>query len=143
MPAGALAALMQGEHLLGLRPPSQVRVLAPSEKLDAQSDWIIGFKAFSDGASLHGGHWERHPLGDEVLCLLEGRVRVILRAAGAGEGDEGGAGCATPLEPGQMLVVPRGSWHRLEVLAPGRLLFITPARGSEHERCGDALGSAD
>jgi mannose-6-phosphate isomerase-like protein (cupin superfamily) len=33
-----------------------------------------------------------------------------------------------------MLVVPRGCWHRLEAVQPGRLMFITPARGSEHEK---------
>ena len=137
VPTRALTVLAQAEHLLGLSPPSQVRVLALSEKLDPHSDWIIGFKPFSDGASLHSGHWERHPLGDEVLCLLEGRVRVILRATEAGDGR------GMPLEPGQMLVVPRGSWHRLEALEPGRLLFITPARGSEHERCSDAHGTTD
>lgn len=121
--------LAQASHLIGLCVPSQVRVLALHEKLDPASDWIIGIKPFSDGASLHDGHWERHPVGDEVLCLLDGRVRVLLRPPRRGDDAP-----VLELSAGQMLVVPRGCWHRLEAVQPGRLMFITPARGSEHEK---------
>ncbi|PJO38693.1 cupin domain-containing protein [Delftia acidovorans] len=121
--------LAQASHLIGLCAPSQVRVLGPHEKLDPASDWIIGIKPFSDGASLHDGHWERHPVGDEVLCLLDGEVRVLLRPQRRGE-----EAPVLELSAGQMLVVPRGCWHRLEAVQPGRLMFITPARGSEHEK---------
>jgi mannose-6-phosphate isomerase-like protein (cupin superfamily) len=32
---------------------------------------------------------------------------------------------------GQAFIVPRGCWHRLSVLEPGRLVFLTPTAGSE------------
>lgn len=129
VPVPVPVPLAQADHLLGLCAPSLVRVLDRSDKLDPHSDWIIGIKPFSDGASLHEGHWERHPVGDEVLCLIEGAVRVLLRPQ-----RDGDAVPALQLSAGQMLVVPRGCWHRLQVLRPGRLMFVTPARGSEHEK---------
>lgn len=91
------------------------------------ADWIIGVHAFTDDRSVHADHWERHPRGDEVLCLLDGAVTVTL------------AGDATPqrqivLQSGQALVVPCGVWHRLQVQQAGRLMFVTPGVGSEHRR---------
>ncbi|XDF37046.1 hypothetical protein RBH89_08330 [Paracidovorax avenae] len=48
-----------------------------------------------------------------------------------------------PLSAGQMFVVLRGTWHRLQVVQPGRLMSVTPGRGSEHRRVGapDAIGA--
>ena len=44
------------------------------------------------------------------------------------------AGMDVTLIEGQALVVPRGTWHRLHVEQPGRLMFVTPSVGSEHRR---------
>lgn len=68
--------------------------------------------------------WERHPAGDELVCLLsgeatfelEGRAPVHLRA------------------PGTYAVVPKGVWHTAHTKVPTRMLFITPGEGTEHRR---------
>lgn len=115
-------------RLIALHPNAHAMTLAFAERGRTDADWIIGIKAVSDGASVHAGHWERHPRGEEVLALIDGRVCVIL---------DGDAACPireVPLTAGQMLVVPRGTWHRLRVEEPGRLLFVTPSQGSEHRR---------
>jgi mannose-6-phosphate isomerase-like protein (cupin superfamily) len=115
-------------RLIALHPGAKASVLAFAERGRTDADWIIGIKAVSDGASVHAGHWERHPRGDEVLALLDGRVCVTL------DGDAARPAREVPLVAGQMLVVPRGTWHRLRVEVPGRLLFVTPSQGSEHRR---------
>jgi mannose-6-phosphate isomerase-like protein (cupin superfamily) len=83
----------------------------------------MGVVGVTDDASVHADFWERHPAGDEILYVLEGRVLAAV------EGD-GGAEEAV-VEAGQAIVVPKGRWHRLRVLEPGRLLHVTTAPGSE------------
>ena len=81
------------------------------------------------------GHiWERHPAGDEMLCVLEGRIVLTLM-------DEDGAEADVLLDARRSAVVPRGVWHRLHVACPGKILFVTPGQGSEHRRGGRRLMS--
>ncbi|MNK58161.1 Cupin domain protein [compost metagenome] len=115
------------DHLVALRADAAAAPLPFRDRGRTDADWIIGVKHVTDDASVHGSYWERHPRGDETLCLLEGRVVVTLEG-------EGVATRQIPLDAGQALVVPRGTWHRLHVDRPGRLIFITPSVGSEHRR---------
>ena len=64
----------------------------------------------------HGG--EMHPDGDELLFLISGRVTVIFQEA---TGDR-----TVRLAVGEALVVPRGTWHRVDIEEPSQLLHITP-----------------
>jgi quercetin dioxygenase-like cupin family protein len=68
--------------------------------------------------------WERHPAGEEVVVLLEGRCRLWQEVDGTERSVELGAG--------QYVVNPPGVWHTADVIEPGRGLFITPGRGTEH-----------
>jgi mannose-6-phosphate isomerase-like protein (cupin superfamily) len=70
------------------------------------------------------GHWEMHPAGDEILLALSGRMTVVLQ----GDPDESFA-----LKAGEAFVVPRGRWHRLNVIEPGEVVFMTPGEGTEHK----------
>ena len=69
-------------------------------------------------------HWEMHPHGEEVLVLLSGKLTMVF--------DEGGTEREVVLRAGEACVVPRGTWHRAVVHAPGKLLGITYGRGTEH-----------
>jgi mannose-6-phosphate isomerase-like protein (cupin superfamily) len=69
-------------------------------------------------------HWEMHPHGDEVLVLLSGQMTMIF--------DDGGNERSVVLEQGRACIVPRGTWHRATVQAPGVLLAITYGRGTQH-----------
>ena len=71
-------------------------------------------------------HWEMHPQGEEFLYLLSGAVDVVLEEA-AGER-------RVALRRGTACLVPRGTWHRVEVREPGELLFITYGEGTQHRR---------
>lgn len=70
------------------------------------------------------GSWERHPAGEELVVQLEGRSILIQELPGGEHRIE--------LGPGQAAVNPKGVWHTADVLVPGRALFITAGRGTEH-----------
>lgn len=66
----------------------------------------------------HGG--EMHPDGDELLILISGNLRLLLDGR-------------TPVDiaPGDAFVVPKGEWHRVEILSLVRLVFVTPGPNAE------------
>ena len=68
----------------------------------------------------HGG--ERHPAGDEVLYLVDGKAKLIF--TDDAEPDVG-------LESGDMVVVPKGAWHRVEIVKPCHFVYLTPASNNE------------
>jgi quercetin dioxygenase-like cupin family protein len=70
---------------------------------------------------------ERHPDGDELAIVLNGRVDLLT--------DHGHGETAEPLEAGHGAVIPAGAWHRLRINAPSTLLFITPtpSRTEHHD----------
>lgn len=69
----------------------------------------------------HNG--EMHPDGDEVIFLISGRIDIELEVNGAATLSE--------VFPGQALVVPRGTWHRLLLREPSQILHITPGPRGE------------
>ncbi|MCB9586087.1 MAG: cupin domain-containing protein [Polyangiaceae bacterium] len=72
-------------------------------------------------------HWEIHPSGEEVVMLIAGAGDFVLRLPG---GDQ-----TLRLEqPGDYVVVPRGTWHTYRQVDSQRatLLFITTGEGTTH-----------
>jgi mannose-6-phosphate isomerase-like protein (cupin superfamily) len=70
------------------------------------------------------GGWERHPAGEEVVCLLSGRVDVVQEIDGVHQ--------VVELRPGEAMINPINVWHTARVHEPGQALFITPSEGTEH-----------
>ncbi len=87
-------------------------------------DRVVGAKHGAEPADFHADEWEMHPAGDELLYLLTGAIDALL--------DEPGGERLVSLRGGQALLVPQGVWHRLLLLEPSDLLFITPASGTRH-----------
>ena len=70
--------------------------------------------------------WECHPAGDELVCLLEGDVTLVL--------DRGAAEEQVRLQlPGEYVVVPKGTWHTARTTVPTKMLFVTPGEGTENK----------
>ena len=80
----------------------------------------IGIAEMSEN-SPHGG--EMHPDGDEVLYLISGHVNVVF---------EDGAFEEIDMQPGDGLVVPKGVWHRVDILSPSKIMYSTPGPGGEY-----------
>jgi mannose-6-phosphate isomerase-like protein (cupin superfamily) len=62
-------------------------------------------------------HWEMHPAGDEIVCLLSGAIDLILQ--------EGERERSLELRSRAAGIIPRGVWHRAIVHTPSDVLFIT------------------
>ncbi|GGX43511.1 cupin domain-containing protein [Saccharospirillum salsuginis] len=71
------------------------------------------------------GSWEMHPKGDEVVCVLAGRVTFVLE-------EDDGEHRVELCEPGDFVVVPQGVWHTAEASEPVWMLFLTAGEGTEH-----------
>ena len=70
--------------------------------------------------SPHGG--EMHPDGDEVLYLISGKARVVFLD---GKDDD------IEMQPGDGLVIPRGLWHRVDILEPCQIVYVTPGPNNQ------------
>ncbi len=80
----------------------------------------IGIAEMSEN-SPHGG--EMHPDGDEVLYLIAGHVNVVFEDDAFDDVD---------MQPGDGLVVPKGVWHRVDILSPSKIMYATPGPGGEY-----------
>ncbi len=67
--------------------------------------------------------WEIHPHGDELVYLLYGDTDFVLW-------DGGEEQLVRLREPGELVVVPRNTWHTARPHAATKLLFITPGEGT-------------
>jgi quercetin dioxygenase-like cupin family protein len=89
----------------------------PPERVEGA---IFGIADMAEN-SPHAG--ERHPDGDEILYLISGRVRVVLLESDEDDID---------MSPGDGLLVPKGIWHRVDILEPSRIVYLTPGPNGEH-----------
>jgi mannose-6-phosphate isomerase-like protein (cupin superfamily) len=69
--------------------------------------------------------WEMHPAGDEVVCCIQGHMRLHQ------EHLDGSAG-SVELDPGDYAINPAGTWHTADTDEPVVALFITVGQGTTH-----------
>jgi mannose-6-phosphate isomerase-like protein (cupin superfamily) len=69
--------------------------------------------------------WEVHPAGDEVVVLLSGAATFLL-------GEQGNPTSVSLTQPGEFVVVPKGTWHTARVSGPTQMLFVTPGEGTQN-----------
>jgi mannose-6-phosphate isomerase-like protein (cupin superfamily) len=69
-------------------------------------------------------HWEMHPNGDELVCLLSGAAVMVF--------EQGGQPQPIPLaQPGEFVLVPKGTWHTAKISSACRMLFVTAGEGTQ------------
>jgi mannose-6-phosphate isomerase-like protein (cupin superfamily) len=68
--------------------------------------------------------WERHPMGDEIVCLLSGEVTLVLELPGGNENVQ-------LSRLGDFALIPRGTWHTAKTGVETTMLFITAGEGTE------------
>jgi mannose-6-phosphate isomerase-like protein (cupin superfamily) len=88
------------------------------------SGLTFGVASMSEN-SPHGG--EMHPDGDEVLYLISGRVKVVLLD---NEEDD------IEMTPGDGLLVPKGTWHRVDIIEPSQIVYLTPGPNNQFRPVG-------
>jgi mannose-6-phosphate isomerase-like protein (cupin superfamily) len=67
-------------------------------------------------------NWEMHPNGDEIVCSRSGACDLVI------ETDEGNQ--EVSLTPGRTVVIPKGTWHTVQVPEHAELLHITYGSGT-------------
>jgi hypothetical protein len=111
---------------LGVGPPGMA---------GGDDDWQLASFHVETDADVHADHWEIHPASDEAVWCLHGALRVLFRGTGSGTdaGTDPGA-TAVRLRTGEAVIVPSGTWHRLELDAPSDVASIVRRRGTQLER---------
>lgn len=79
----------------------------------------FGIASMSENAP-HAG--EMHPDGDEVLYLISGRANVVLLDDPQAE---------VEMRPGDGMIVPKGKWHRVDIVEPCQIVYLTPGPNNE------------
>jgi homogentisate 1,2-dioxygenase len=117
------------DTFLRLRPDSSVELLDGTDfwpKLmggqlgDFHNEYLVTLLRFSESWN----SWERHPLGDEVVCLVSGHVTLVQEVDGQQVRTE-------LRRPGEFAVNPRGTWHTADVHEESAAIFITAGEGTE------------
>jgi len=67
--------------------------------------------------------WEFHP-ADELLHILEGGCRLTVR--------QDGHAFVHDLGAGDLVIVPKGCWHRNDAPDGVTMLYMTPGQGGRH-----------
>lgn len=108
------------KHVVGVSESFKATVMQiePGHSNGAEG-MTMGVATMSEN-SPHGG--EMHPDGDEVLYLISGQVNVVFE-------DEDFKDVL--MNPGDGLVVPRGVWHRVDILEISQIFYATPGPGGE------------
>lgn len=107
-------------HVVGFSRTGEASILetgnGPPPEIDGLS---VGLVDMAESPP-HGG--EVHPDGDELVCVLEGAVRVHI---------EHPIDDSVLVRSGEAVVIPRSVWHRLEAIEPSRLLTASPGPNSK------------
>ena len=106
--------LLRSHVLLGPKGKAEAgKIPAAYGRAQKNDGWFFGAAHIDKPARW----WEIHPLGDEILFLASGEVAVTLEE------------CKThrliKLRQGEACVVPRRTWHRVDTVKAGELVFIT------------------
>ncbi len=93
-------------------------------EIDARPDFSHGRLVMLAHFTADWPTWEIHPAGDELVVLLSGSMRFVLRLP---DGEQ-----VVTMQAGSSCLVPANTWHTAKVDAPCSALFITPCRGTRN-----------
>ncbi len=62
--------------------------------------------------------WERHPVGDEIVLVVEGKTTLVML--------EDDRETSNELREGDFFVVPKNIWHRFETPTNMKVWSVTP-----------------
>lgn len=63
--------------------------------------------------------WERHPVGDEIVAVIDGATTMVLL-------NDDGTEDHNVMSKGDLLVVPKGRWHRFVTSGEVKVFTVTP-----------------
>jgi mannose-6-phosphate isomerase-like protein (cupin superfamily) len=107
-------------HTIGLDRSLTARRIPERPDPPVPVDGVTVGVATMSTNSPHGG--EMHPDGDEVLYLISGRARVVFIDSPDDDIEMTG---------GDGLVIPRGLWHRVDIIEPCQIVYVTPGPNND------------
>lgn len=116
-------------QIIGFDDRLSASTYANEHELREAVDGITFGVAFMSENAPHGG--ERHLGGDEVLYLIDGKARLIFTDDAEPDVD---------LRSGDVVVVPKGLWHCVEILEPCHFVYLTPGHSNEVRQSSPATG---
>lgn len=95
----------------------------PTTTPEESKDTFALLSEYRDGGIFVGhwagtSEWERHTVGDEIVMVLDGETTIYFLT------DDGESGAT--LRTGELVMVPRGTWHRFETPEAVKILSVTP-----------------
>jgi mannose-6-phosphate isomerase-like protein (cupin superfamily) len=96
----------------------------PESGFNGETSGVFALVSHCRDGAIYLGHysgsseWERHQNGDEVVLAIEGKTTVVLLVAGEQE--------RIHLSTGELVVVPKGVWHRFEGSSSLKVMSVTP-----------------
>ena len=95
----------------------------PETTSEESSGAFVQLSTYRDGAIFVGhwaGHseWERHTVADEIVMVVDGETTITFLT------DDGEQ--SQPLRAGELVVVPKGTWHRFDTPDGVKVLSVTP-----------------
>jgi mannose-6-phosphate isomerase-like protein (cupin superfamily) len=124
---------LSNEITCRFRPKSGAGLLRHPRRLGGAVDPAALLFGYCAAASFKGSPpWELHTTGDELLYILAGSSSLTVR------GPEGEM--LRNLRTGDLVVVPKGCWHRNDAPEGVTMLFVTPREGNQHRWEDPAAG---
>ena len=90
--------------------------------------YVLSILTITEDKMLHPDLWERHTNGDEFLYVISGEIKITSAQPQM---------TSSELCSGQGCIVPKGEWHRLNLITPATLLFLTPTQNTERKPVAD------
>ncbi len=95
----------------------------PTGSNEDSADAFHRLADYRDGAVFVGywaglSEWERHTVGDEIVMVIDGTTTIFFL--------DGETEHPATLHPGELVVVPQGTWHRFETPDAVKVLSVTP-----------------
>lgn len=87
---------------------------------DGSDGRLISEHSFSSSWDM----WEMHPLGSEVVLVVDGSMTLVQELDGGEQ--------HTTLHAGEYAINEPGTWHTADVVGACRAVFVTAGLGTEH-----------
>ena len=100
--------------------PDRTPEMAFTGEVDTAFSEIAPYRDGMISVGYYSGNseWECHPSGDELVMAIEGNTTLLLLMNGEQH--------SMVLNPGELIVVPQGHWHRFETSAQLKIMSVTP-----------------
>ncbi len=102
---------------------TRVAPLGAPERMDGMT---MGILTMTQNAPHNG---ELHPDGDEIIYVISGSLMVR---------GESAPDAPVTVKAGELCIVPKGEWHKVELLEETQIIHLTPGPNGDHRPLPDS-----